>query len=73
MVRTVTIKKHRYVMSMVSEFVSACYCAETSYAVGAQYLELAVSLNLTDKADVWDPNRLPYQVKLRKFCQRFFQ
>jgi hypothetical protein len=61
LMRDVTQRKHRYVMSLVGDFVSACYCAESSAAVGAAYLESARTLNLTEDTTTWDSNREPYQ------------
>lgn len=63
MVKDVTMKKHRYVMSMVAEYVSFCECARSSTIIYSTYLDTARSLNLTDGIEIWDANRQPYQAK----------
>jgi len=61
MVKEVTVKKHRYVMSMVAEFVSFCECARSSTIIYSSYLDTARSLNLTEGIEIWDANRQPFQ------------
>jgi len=61
MVKDVTMKKHRYVMSMVAEFVSFCECSRSSQIIYSSYLDTARNLNLTEGIEIWDANRQPFQ------------
>merc|ERR1712033_156930 len=64
MVASVNAKKYRYVMSLVTEYVSFCECARSSDTIyRAIFLQSANSLNLTDSIEVWDASRKPYEAK----------
>jgi len=64
MVEKVTMRKHRYVMSLVTEFVSFCECARSSGEIyNALFVQSARALNLTDMVEVYDNSRMPYQAK----------
>ena len=63
MVSDVTAKKHRYVMSLVTEYVSFCQCASSSFTIYQDlFVDQAKALNITEGIEVWDPNRQPYEV-----------
>jgi len=64
MVQDAMMKKYRYVMSLVTEYISFCQCADVStQTYNAVFVESARRLNMTDYIQVWDANRLPYQAK----------
>ncbi|KAK3705499.1 hypothetical protein RRG08_041374 [Elysia crispata] len=61
-----TMKKHRYAMSVMTEFTSMCACASQSLTIyQSMFVENAKALNLTDVADM-DDNRMPYEAKSAK-------
>jgi len=64
MVAEVNMKKHRYVMSLVTEYVSFCTCAGSDQAITqALFVDNAKKLNITDGIEIWDSNRQPYEAK----------
>jgi len=64
MVYDAMMKKYRYVMSLVTEYISFCTCADVStQTYQAVFVESARRLNMTDYIEVWDANRQPYQAK----------
>ena len=63
MVKDVTAKKHRYVMSLVAEYVGLCECARSGTEIyQALFVEQAKALNITEGIEIWDPNREAWQV-----------
>ncbi|RUS82972.1 hypothetical protein EGW08_009257 [Elysia chlorotica] len=61
-----TMKKHRYAMSVMTEFTSMCACASQSLTIyQSMFVANAQALNLTDVNDM-DDNRLPYEAKSAK-------
>jgi len=64
MVYDAMMKKYRYVMSLVTEYIGFCQCADVSQQTyQAVFVESARRLNMTDYIEVWDANRQPYQAK----------
>jgi len=64
MVYDAMMKKYRYVMSLVTEYIGFCQCADVSQQTyQAVFVNSARSLNMTDYIEVWDANRQPYQAK----------
>jgi len=64
MVNDAMMKKYRYVMSLVTEYIGFCQCADVSQQTyQAVFVESARRLNMTDYIEVWDANRQPYQAK----------
>lgn len=65
--KDVTMKKHRYAMSVMTEFTSMCACARESITIyQTMFVESAKSLNLTEVFDFNNANMLPYQAKSAK-------
>lgn len=63
----VTMRKHRYAMSVMTEFTSMCACARESYNIyQTMFIESAKALNLTDVVDMNKVTDLPYQAKNAK-------
>merc|ERR1711963_275617 len=64
MVYDAMMKKYRYVMSLVTEYIGFCQCADVSQQTyQAVFVQSARALNMTDYIEVWDANRQPYQAK----------
>ena len=63
MVKDVTAKKHRYVMSLVTEYIGFCECARSGTEIyKAIFVEQAKALNITEGIEIWDPDREAWQV-----------
>jgi len=66
MVYEAMMKKYRYVMSLITEFIGFCQCADVgTQTYQAVFVENARRLNLTDGIDVWDSTKTkrPYEAK----------
>merc|ERR1711936_1339643 len=66
--KSVADKKHKYVMYTMTEFVSICACAQSSYNIyNAMFVANAQALNLTnvDTLDDWSDLK-PYEAKSTK-------
>jgi len=66
--KSVTEKKHKYVMYLMTEFVSICACAQSSYNIyNAMFVANAQALNMTnvDTLDDWSDLK-PYEAKSTK-------
>jgi len=62
----VTIRKHRYAMSVMTEFTSMCACARESMNIyQTLFVESAKALGMTDVVDM-SVNILPYEAKSSK-------
>lgn len=61
----VTTRKHRYAMSLMTEFVSMCSCAESSYNIyQTMFVNNAKLINMTDVVDLNDWAKMkPYEAK----------
>jgi len=65
--REVTMKKHRYAMSVMTEFTSMCACAQQSVTIyQTMFVESAKTLNLTDVVDLNQVNMEPQNAKSAK-------
>merc|ERR1719361_3407029 len=64
MVYDAMMKKYRYVMSLVTEYIGFCQCADVAdQTYKAVFVESARRLNMTDAIEVWDANRPPWEAK----------
>merc|ERR1712087_847589 len=64
MVYEATMKKYRYVMSLVTEYISFCQCADSSTRTyNTVFVDSARRLNMTDYIEVWDSSRMPYEAR----------
>ncbi|GFO16177.1 hypothetical protein PoB_004268200 [Plakobranchus ocellatus] len=62
--RDATMRKHRYAMSVMTEFTSMCACAEQAFTIyQSMFVENARTLNLTDVVDLSTMNMRPYEAK----------
>merc|ERR1712002_256420 len=66
--KQVTMKKHRYAMSVMTEFTSMCACAQQSFTIyQTMFVENAKAANLTDIMDLSDwANKMPYEAASAK-------
>lgn len=64
LVKNVTMKKQRYAMTLVTEYVSFCECGSSATQVyNALFIQNARNLNLTDSIDMYDTSKQPYQAQ----------
>jgi len=66
MVYEAMMKKYRYVMSLITEFIGFCQCADVgTQTYQAVFVENARKLNLTDHIDIYDSTKMkrPYEAK----------
>jgi len=61
--KQVTMKKHRYALSVMTEFTSMCACARESFTIyQSMFVETAKATNMTDVMDLNDwVNKRPYE------------
>ncbi|XP_012946517.1 uncharacterized protein LOC101848870 [Aplysia californica] len=66
--KQVTMKKHRYAMSVMTEFTSMCACAQQSFTIyQTMFVENAKATNMTDVMDLNDwANKMPYEAASAK-------
>jgi len=62
MVKNVTMKKQRYAMTLVTEYVAFCTCgSSTNQVYNNLFIQNARNLNLTDSIEMTDSSKMPYQ------------
>jgi len=66
--KQVTMKKHRYAMSVMTEFTSMCACAQQSFTIyQTMFVENAKATNMTDVMDLNDwARKMPYEAASAK-------
>lgn len=63
----VTMKKHRYALSVMTEYTSMCACADQAINIyQTMFVETAKASNMTDVVDLTQISMLPYEAKSAK-------
>jgi len=71
----VTMKKHRYAMSVMTEFTTMCACLKESYTIyQSMFVETARAANMTDVIDLdQEAQKMPYEAaSLKEAKERIF-
>merc|ERR1712141_154025 len=66
--KAVTMRKHRYALSVMTEMTTMCACLKESYTIyQSMFVEKAKNLNMTDIVDLNDmTNKKPYEASSAK-------
>merc|ERR1712244_201204 len=73
--KAVTMRKHRYALSVMTEFTTMCACLKESYTIyQSMFVETARAANMTDVIDLdQEAQKMPYEAaSLKEAKERIF-